>query len=273
LEEKSTSHGLGLPEAQTNLYDFFELHSLHCIRAAIAALIDAGILERRNNPGNFQDKTYQYRVNVTALNATDGSDDSDVSSEPLYSAESEPSNEDSSLKVENSTAENHTDNLIKKSISQILSKLETEEKEIRDLDILKSKIGNFVVTTPNTPHPVFEKQATLPTPVINKDEIPEDLKNKLEELEIPFDKKVRNAIASHHISQAWGAVNHIENTWETIENPRGVFLYQIGKQPVEPIGTRVKEYVPSDITLDYLKFMYPNSWKEAASHFGIDWSL
>ncbi len=33
--------------------------------------------------------------------------------------------------------------------------------------------------------------------------------------------------ATHHNSQAYGAVAHIENTRETINNPRGVFLFQI----------------------------------------------
>lgn len=64
--------------------DFFGLHSLHCIRAAIASLMDAGILARRNNPGNFQDKTYQYRVNMQALKlakAFTEAEESDLNSE------------------------------------------------------------------------------------------------------------------------------------------------------------------------------------------------
>jgi hypothetical protein len=63
--------------------------------------------------------------------------------------------------------------------------------------------------------------------------IPQDLLNKLEELGIPLDAQVRKAIASHDISQAYGAGAHVEKTWETINNPRSVFLYQIPRQPVE----------------------------------------
>ena len=103
-------------------------------------------------------------------------------------------------------------------------------------------------------------------------QISEQLKAKLEELSIPLDKKVRNAIASHDISQAYGAVVHIENTKESISNPRGVFLFQINKQPVEPMGSRVREYKASDFsgyTLEHIKSMYPNSWREAARHFGL----
>lgn len=42
--------------------DLLEEHSLHCIREAIALLMRAGLLERRNNPGNGQDRTYQYKL-------------------------------------------------------------------------------------------------------------------------------------------------------------------------------------------------------------------
>jgi hypothetical protein len=79
-------------------------------------------------------------------------------------------------------------------------------------------------------------------------------------------------LASHHISQAYGAIAHIENTWETISNPRGVFLYQIGKQLIETMGMRNKIYQASEqegYTLEYLKWLYPNCWQEAAAHFGL----
>jgi hypothetical protein len=105
-----------------------------------------------------------------------------------------------------------------------------------------------------------------------KDDIPQELKSKLEELSIPLDNRVRTAIASHHISQAYSAIAHIENTWESISNPRGVFLYQIFLQPVEPMGSRGREYKASDLegyTLEHIKAMYPNAWREAAVHFGL----
>ena len=78
-------------------------------------------------------------------------------------------------------------------------------------------------------------------------ELPEDLKEKLQELEIPLDKQVRKAIASHHISQAYGACAHVENTWDTINNPRSVFLYQLPKQPIEKLGSRYSEEILNNI--------------------------
>ena len=80
-------------------------------------------------------------------------------------------------------------------------------------------------------------RARSPNPV----EIPADLKEKLRELEIPLDRKVLSAIASHDISQAYGAAAHIENTWHTITKPRSVFLYQLPKQPIEKLGSRYSE--------------------------------
>jgi hypothetical protein len=63
--------------------------------------------------------------------------------------------------------------------------------------------------------------------------IPQNLLNKLEDLGISIDEQVRRAIADHDISQAYGAVKHVENTWESINNPRSVFLHQIPKQRVQ----------------------------------------
>ena len=68
---------------------------------------------------------------------------------------------------------------------------------------------------------------------IKNTEIPQDLVNKLGKLEITLDNRVRKAIASHDISQAYSAVKHIEDTWETVNDPRAIFLYQISKKPVE----------------------------------------
>lgn len=42
-------------------------HSLHVIRAAIALLEKLGFIKKRQNPGNGQDKTYQYQLQVEAI--------------------------------------------------------------------------------------------------------------------------------------------------------------------------------------------------------------
>jgi len=47
--------------------DLMGEHSLHVIRAARDLLVHLGILEMRRNPGNGQDKTWQYRLNWEVL--------------------------------------------------------------------------------------------------------------------------------------------------------------------------------------------------------------
>ena len=122
----------------------------------------------------------------------------------------------------------------------------------------------------------------------NNSHISAELKAKLEELNIPLDAKVTKAIASYHISQVKGAIAHVENTWESIKNPRGVFLYQLPKQeclspgetpgvykarPIEEQKKQKKYLTAADFggyTIEHLKSMYPNSWREAAIHYGLE---
>jgi hypothetical protein len=49
--------------------DLMGLFSLHVIRASIELLIELGLLERRSNPGNGQDKTYQYNLRWDKIQA------------------------------------------------------------------------------------------------------------------------------------------------------------------------------------------------------------
>ena len=71
--------------------------------------------------------------------------------------------------------------------------------------------------------------------------IPEELKKRLQRVDIHLDRKVVDAIACHDISQVLGALNHIENTRDNIKNTRSVFLFQLPKQPIEKLGARLPE--------------------------------
>lgn len=107
-------------------------------------------------------------------------------------------------------------------------------------------------------------------------DLPADLKAKLEELEIlkgsNRDKKVYAAIACHDLSQAYKAADHVKNTWENIDNPRGVFLFQLPRQRAEPLGSRRQVMTAKNFgyTINDLKKMYGTGWKQAAEHFGIE---
>ncbi|MGK7898906.1 MAG: hypothetical protein AB4372_36150 [Xenococcus sp. (in: cyanobacteria)] len=96
----------------------------------------------------------------------------------------------------------------------------------------KNKHATKAVVKEKVPRDVAQKKSS---------DIPIELVERLEELEIPLDEKVISAINSHHISQAYGAAAHVERTWETINNPRGVFLFQLPKQKIEQMGARLPE--------------------------------
>ncbi len=132
--------------------------------------------------------------------------------------------------------------------------------------------SSFTHISNTLPSPSKPQQHTNSAPTEKDSQIPQDLRNKLQELAIPLDGRVRKVIASHDLSQAYGAVAHVERTWEIIDNPRGVFLFQISRQPVEPMGARlpVKTAADSNFTLEDLKRMYPNNWQDAAAHFGLE---
>ncbi|BAY93699.1 MULTISPECIES: hypothetical protein [unclassified Tolypothrix] len=48
--------------------DLMGEHSLHVIRSAIARLEEMGIIEKQKNPGNGQDRTWQYKLHFDVLN-------------------------------------------------------------------------------------------------------------------------------------------------------------------------------------------------------------
>jgi phosphate uptake regulator len=143
------------------------------------------------------------------------------------------------------------------SIPQTLQKIQTnqtrggEEKksnqEAVQKIVLKSEVKEEVTSDKSNesvrefPRAVTQKKTNIISPSKKSADIPNELIEKLEELEIPLDKQVKAAIASHHVSQAYGACAHCENTRESITNVRSVFLYQLPKQPVETLGSRYSE--------------------------------
>ncbi|MCT7968997.1 helix-turn-helix domain-containing protein [Laspinema sp. D1] len=87
-------------------------------------------------------------------------------------------------------------------------------------------------------------EATVPAVVARPQEtnLTQEVKDKLAGCQIPLDKKVVEAIEKHHISQVYAALAHVEATWETIENPRGVFLFQLPQKPIERLGSLLPVY-------------------------------
>ena len=146
---------------------------------------------------------------------------------------------------EKEVVQNQVQDKESKKEKKLVSLAETLEEVSRDVVQKKSKIECTKVCTNEREKKVCTNKQKKK--VYRSPEIPEELKEKLRSLEIPLDSKVVSAIASHDISQAYGACAHVENTWETITNPRGVFLFQLPKQPIEKLGSRYSEEIINNI--------------------------
>lgn len=134
---------------------------------------------------------------------------------------------------------------------------EPDSSENRKLEPLSEALSSLSKTIQNTK----TNQTT------KRDEIVD----KLEEAGIPVQDDVMEAVRSHHRSQVLKAIAIIADR-DDISYKKGYFLSIVGKQPIERLGS-AKEYRASDAcgyTLEHIKAMYPNSWKEAAEYFGVD---
>ncbi len=183
--------------------------------------------------------------------------------------------------VENSELDPVLD-LVNKEIccdQQSYSQQETvkEEKLVNNKDFGKdqSSVAVVQVTTKRLTKSVASEQS----PVTQSPDIPQDLISKLKDLGISLDGEVRRAIADHDISQAYGAIRHVENTWETINNPRGVFLFQIPNQRIQkgpkPISENFLEWyqwaIADGLVIDYpVKYLPTNLRGEPKVKLVID---
>jgi hypothetical protein len=155
-------------------------------------------------------------------------------------------------------------NIIKKQIETTTEEAEKEEKKIDSKVGVK---GNFSARQVS-PNKISENSIDSG----NSENI-EKHRQKLESLGIEW-RRVKTAIARAHESQILGAIAHVEANWEEIKDPSAVFLYQMPKQKIEQLGGgKVFRAAEMGYTLDDVKRRYPNNWREAAAHFGIDLSL
>jgi DNA-binding transcriptional ArsR family regulator len=114
---------------------------------------------------------------------------------------------------------------------------------------IKEKITSIEDSVKEEIPPRVAQNTTKGNPLGNDSPITLELENKLQELNIPLDEAVRKYIKTHHISQVWKAIAHIENTWEDIRNPRSVFLYQVPRQTIE-------KPLKNPLTPEFLEWYY-----------------
>ncbi|NQZ64540.1 hypothetical protein, partial [Crocosphaera sp.] len=162
-------------------------------------------------------------------------------------------------------------------VAQVTTKRVTKSTDSTESPVISKQL-------PVTSHqsPVSSEQLAVTneqSPVTQCSDIPEDLISKLKDLGISLDGEVKRTIADHDISQAYGAVRHVENTWETINNPRGVFLHQIPLQRVQkgpkPISENFLEWyqwaIADGLVIDRpVKSLMTNSRGEPKVNLTID---
>ncbi|MEM7756542.1 MAG: hypothetical protein AAF298_00220 [Cyanobacteria bacterium P01_A01_bin.40] len=114
------------------------------------------------------------------------------------------------------------------------------EKKVKEKEVAKAIAPQQKLQTKSftlLPNHQSKKNSST-TEVQMKYKIPEELAERLRECRISLTEQVLVKISNHHISQAYGAITHVENTWTTIQDPKAIFLYQLSKQPIEKLGQR-----------------------------------
>lgn len=125
---------------------------------------------------------------------------------------------------------------------KINKEIVTEEKVVEEVNKKEEeeKENKYTVLSNH------QQKAKIPPNVTQKKyDIPVELIERLKMAEIKTSEQVLVKISQHHISQAYGAVTHVENTFETIKDKTAVFLYQLPKQPIEKLGQRHSEEILS----------------------------
>ena len=238
-------------------------HSLHVIRAAIAYLSKLKILEKRNNPDNGQDKTYQYKLNLNILQSL------------LKSEYRECNSERSEYNVEQ-----HTQDQSSIVLATTNTTLPVEKEVLEETNHEKPTRNPNVVDTPCSP-PLHEASFGLDYSsqkcrvddvgsdslkenlITNESSTPPPLLIKLLErvkfLGVPDTDKIRKLLSSCPLHQAQMNVTALENlaTKKGLNNPVAAFI--------SAIKNNWKPHLIGDHSMLTNKDVW---WKEAAVIWG-----
>lgn len=185
--------------------DLMDLFSKHVIRNAIALLMELGLMERRVTPNNYQDKTFQYKLNVNHLESLLKRFKSSTTKTTVESA----SNADESSKFKSdfreANAEQHTQiqysDVIYKSIDS-----DAEEKEVSQEELV-----------------VLVEQVEIPSSEV------EVISSEVKEILAPLSEAGEDQVSAAAPSQ-----NFIEETRDKLKKFIGGFAPAAPKAPVAP---------------------------------------
>lgn len=242
--------------------DLMGEHGLYTIRRAISFLLDTGLLERRQNPGNRQDKTFQYRP-------------ANLDAEPSFDAES------SKFEIESRRFETKTfkfgfepprceteqlhRNNIDSSInittnSSAVGDGGDEEGEGLSGDALKrASLEEIDFATPDSREDIAEAEETGvdPTsPTLNKKSI---LLEKIEGLGIAVNRQIDKVVEESDEGVVEDAIALTHSRRRELSNPAGFLLKAIqeGWKPevvepqVHPVTTASSSADPTELRSRY----------------------
>jgi len=137
--------------------DLMEEHSVNIIRRAIALLVKLGILEQRHNPGNGQDRTWQYRLNLSVLEEK-LTDNGDVKSETPTVKSDQCFTQDPSTNIKSTEQVSSEEN----QPQQAEEAIEKYEEKLKTYGIYRlSWSGNALVENPRM-KPILQMLTKIP---------------------------------------------------------------------------------------------------------------
>ncbi|MBD2491705.1 hypothetical protein [Aulosira sp. FACHB-615] len=251
-----------------NIYtDLMGEHSLHVIRSAITLLEDMGIISKQKNPGNGQDRTWQYKLNCDVLNkllehGRGKTEHPKVSAEQYHRSHPEVSKPQQHSAVEREKSEEVETEILDYDQEGVCYTPEPELPEIahfvEDIELLDSTIET-------DPH---EDISSAPVASNFHDEdfgdddaferveksiqpSNQEVKEVLQQLrEIPCTPQFRlNAEIQRTVRRCWanvpGAIAYLKEalrTWKGIKSPEAVFVAAC-KEGRKPESAQVKSAV------------------------------
>jgi len=229
-------------------------HSLHVIRSVIALLDEMGIISKQKNPGNGQDRTWQYKLNFEVLNrllelGRGKTEHSTVSAEQYHRSHPEVSKPQQHSAVELEKSEELENEILDYAEEPIRQIPESDSPEIthfvEDLELVDSTIE----TDPHEDHSsaapavshfqsidsIDDEDDYSASESMEKSIHPsnQEVQEVLQQLrEIPCTPQFRlNAEIQRTVRRYWenvpGAIAYLKEalrTWKGIKSPEAVFV-------------------------------------------------
>lgn len=263
--------------------DFMGQFGRWVVRNALEFLLNVGVLSRRRNPGNEQDKTYQYKIDLGVFDfapsksktgsrksktgqhqqrsTTVNQSTTITSSSDVVVKEGEERGIDSG-KGEGLTPQAEDDRGELKTTSEGLTP-QTED----DRGEFKTT-SEQIATPPTTDKGIHSAAAT------------EAIFEELEAIGVRVNAQIEQVVRTAELVALTTAIQILKakrRRGDRLSNPAGFFIRAVRErwkpEPEESCAIAPPGFFSQPIKVDYtigdLKRMYPDTWRDAAAHFGL----